>query len=494
MFFILNCEGRDHDLKQDTLNKISCIVSNTCLFRKVYIITLFFEMVAFLDIIALALKCVILFWGSFIFIKNFIFTKRVFKVKYSFWIWGFIAVGIITSIYNISKDLPANLVFVYHSMICFFIFYGMYTEEKHDKIEKEMVFLLKAFAILSTVFSMISLILLVVKAQVNIGPYHLGIFRNRLIGVYTNQNLLAFSMVVSIISLDILRDDFITDKYKNSRLPNWFMILSAFINFLSLFLSDSNASFIFIIIYFTVRIFYKSLSKYSSIGIRQFIREGASLLVCCATIISGSFIARRTCQDMINALLNDVHNIENTVTDDNPGFVPNPSPLSNYMTDTVIGRENYDVSSGRLTLFKQGVELFKHSPAFGIGRGNLVAYGNKYIDGGLIFSDLHNSYLTILVSYGIVGFAFFLIFAVLVALSICKYIIRSSYIPSSEVFSKLFSGLIAYCAYGIFEKAILSEITFMVVFFWLILGYAVSYKEYEEKIYDLDNVDNYDIY
>lgn len=33
----------------------------------------------------------------------------------------------------------------------------------------------------------------------------------------------------------------------------------------------------------------------------------------------------------------------------------------------------------------------------------------------------------------------------------------------------------AYCAYSVFEKAILSEITFMVVFFWLILGYAVSY-------------------
>lgn len=474
-----------------TKNILKSIFFNTSIFRIVYLITLFFEMIAFVDVIALGIKCIVLLWGGFIFVNNFLITQKVFKVKYNTIICSFIAVGLITSFWNLSKDLPANLVFVYHSIICFFVFYGIYIERNHQKVEKEMVFLLKTFVVLSTFFSVLSLGVLIFKAQINIGSYYLGIFRNRLIGVYTNQNLLAFSMVVSIVSCDIMRDKYVREHYKSFSFPSWTAVLCMFINFLSLFLSDSNASFVFIIIYFTVRIFYKSLSAYSSVGVKQFVREGVSLIICCATMIAGSFVARNTCQDMISLLLNDVHKIEEPLTDDAPGIAPNQSPVNTYMPDVAIGRENYDISSGRVTLFKQGLKLFLINPVIGIGRGNLVAYGEKYIDGGLIFSELHNAYLTILVSYGVVGFSFFIIFAILVGVSICKYLFRSVYVPSASVFNKLFAILVAYCAYSVFEKAILSEITFMVVFFWLILGYAVSYKEHEEKVYSLYDVDNY---
>ncbi len=468
-----------------TENKIKLIFFDTSIFRIVYLITLFFEMIAFADIVALGIKCIVLVWGGVVFVRNFLINHIAFKIKYSAIIWSFIGEGLFTSFWNFSKDLPANLVFVYHSIICFFIFYGMYAQKGHKVLEKEMLILLRAFIFLSTFFAVVSLGIIIFRAQVSIGPYYLGIFRNRLIGVYTNQNLLAFSMVVSIVSCDIVRDKYVRDNYKSYTFPGWLSVLCMFINFLALFLSDSNASFVFIIIYFTVRIFYKSLSAYTYVGFKQFIREGTSLIVCCVTMVSGSFVARNTCQDMISLLLSDVHRMEEPLTDDTPMISPKQSAVNTYIPDVTIGRENYDISSGRITLFKQGLRLFLISPIIGIGRGNIVAYGEKYIDGGLIFSELHNSYLTILVSYGIVGFLNFLIFAFLVAVSICKYLIRSVHIPSASVFNKLFAILAAYCAYSFFEKAILSEITFMVVFFWLILGYTVSYEKYESRVYNL---------
>lgn len=465
--------------------KFAAVFLDTSIFRKIYVITLFFEMIAFLDVAALAVRCVVLAWGAIIFINNFLITGKAFKVKNSFLLWGFILVGVITSFWNLSKGLPENLVFVYHSIICFFIFYGMYVERPYYKLEKELVFLLNIFILLSTFLGILSIYILVFKAQVNIGSYCLGIFRNRLIGVYTNPNLLAFSMVVSIVSCDIVRDKYITKRYKMIRLPSGIFILCMFINFISLFLSDSNASIVFIIIYFTVKMFYKNFSAYSYVGVNQLVREGISLVVFCFTMIAGSFILRNASQDIISLLVNDVHKIEESITDDSPELSPNQSPVNTYMHEVSIGRENYDISSGRFVLFKQGLKLFKINPFIGIGRGNLVIYGDKYIEGGLIFSELHNAYLTILVSYGILGFSIFFIFGVLVALSLTRYLFRFSHLLSSGVFSKLFAILVAYCTYGLFEKAMLSEVTFMVVFFWLILGYAVSYEDNGENNYNL---------
>lgn len=466
-------------------NKVQSIIFNTSLFRVVYLITLFFEMFAFLDVIALGIKCIVLVWGGIIFVNKFLIEKAVFEVRYSKLLWSFIAIGVLTSFWNLSKDFPANLIFVYHSIICFFVFYGMYMEKNHVSIENEMLFLLKTFVILSTISAVLSVGVLVFKAQININSYYLGIFRNRLIGVYTNQNLLAFSMVVAIVSSDILRDKYVKKNYKSRSFPIWAAFFCMGICFMSLFLSDSNASFVFIIIYFITKIFYKSLSAYHTITYGHIVREGAFLLVCCITMVAGAFIARNTCQDVINIFVDDIHKIEEPTTDDDPGPAPNPSAVSNYMPGISIGRENYDISSGRIVLFKQGIKLFMVNPILGIGRGNLVSYGDKFIDGGLSFSDLHNSYLTILVSYGILGFTVFFVFSFFLAKSLCKYLFKSVHIPSSSVFSKLFAFLVAYCAYAVFEKGILSEITFMVVIFWLILGYAVSYKEYGKDIYGI---------
>lgn len=460
-------------------SKIKKAFFDTSLFRKVYVLTLFFEMFAFLNIAAVCVKCIVLSWGALILIKNFLINKKAFKIKHVEFLWIFILIGIITSFWNMSKGLPESLLFVYHSMICFFVFYGAYIQDSHEKIEKEFVFLMKSFILISTLAASFSILILVCKAQVNIGTYYLGIFRNRLIGVYTNPNLLAFSMIVSIISCDIITDKFINEKYKIGRYPKWVFLLCMIVNFVALFLSDSNASFVFIIIYFTFKMFYKNFPLYSYITIKQFLRQGTSLILCCIVMIAGSLILRNASQDAISLIVNDMHKIREVVVDDIPNPPPNEPPVNVYIPDIAeisIGRENYDISSGRFTLFKQGLKLFSISPIIGIGRGNLVLYGDRYLDGGLAFSELHNAYLTILVCYGLCGFVVFLIFGILVAMNLTRHLIKSSHMPNSGVFNKLFSTLVSYCAYSLFEKAMLSEITFMVIFFWLVLGYAMSCK------------------
>ena len=54
-------------------------------------------------------------------------------------------------------------------------------------------------------------------------------------------------------------------------------------------------------------------------------------------------------------------------------------------------------------------------------------------------------------------------------------------IPNFGVITRLFSALVAYCGYCMFEKAILFDMTFMVGFFWFILGVMMTYVYGERR-------------
>ena len=79
-----------------------------------------------------------------------------------------------------------------------------------------------------------------------------------------------------------------------------------------------------------------------------------------------------------------------------------------------FSHENKNIDSGRKKLWLESINLFKLSPIIGISNGNIVLYSAEYSNGALEYSyhksDLHNGFLTILVSTGVIGFALFGIF------------------------------------------------------------------------------------
>lgn len=466
---------------------------DTSLFRKCYIFLITFEMLAFVDIISLILKSLVLIWGVFLIVHNFFIEGLAFKVRYKYILWSFLLLMIITSVVHMSIWFVPNLAITYYTAVCFFIFYGMYTEYSYEVLEKEMVFILKFFINFGLIFGTLSLLVLFCFQKTNFLGYNLGIFRNRLIGIYKNSNILAFSMIESIVACDILSDTYMVRKYKISNYKKWKVALCILINLICLFLSDSNASFVFLIIYATIRIFCNLFFKnYFQYPVR-FLKSILITFGFCLVMMSVSFALRDSCQEYISILISDVHKYEDSLKQSqvysedlkiNQESIPesktedsqiNADSQDNYIADFQIGRQDYEVSSGRITLFKQGIEIFRHHPYIGIGRANLGIYARKYFSNGLIHPDLHNGYLTILVSCGLIGFVIFMVFSFLVALDVCKSLLIAVGRDSFGVFCKLFSTLVAYCGYCLFEKAILFDMTFMVGFFWVMLGYTLSY-------------------
>ncbi len=429
-------------------------------------------MLVFLEGVSLVFRCIILTWGTIVLIHNFIIKRKIVKIQYWKILILFLFSCLVTTFLHMGDNFLPNLLAVYHTAICFFIFYGMSAETSKEKIEKEMSVISKAIVVMTTVLNILGLLIFVVKVQLNIGEYWLGIFNNRFIGLYTNSNLLALSSVLAIIGCHLLISDKIPGEEKKTGKKKALYVTAVFFNFAALILSDSNASFLFLIIYITVVLFYHLFSQRNKIPVKEIFKKSCILLLCCLTLTILSFELRGICQDGIASLINDVHRSEEPIHDNRPA----PEAVE-------IGREHYDVSSGRITLLKQAMQMYRYHPIMGVGRGNIVEYGERLIPGGLIFSDFHNGYVTILVSWGMVGFFIFIALSILVAIDMCRSLFQKDFKEDSGIFPCLFAMVVAYCIYSLFEKTILSEITFMVVMFWLILGYSMTYvKEKGNKI------------
>ena len=465
---------------------------DTSFFRIMLIVVMSLEMLAFIDLFMGAIKCLVVLWGFFIFINNFYKTRRFLKIDHRYLIFTFLLSMCITAVVNFSIWFVPNIALVYINASYFFMFYGMYTETPHKKAEEEMVFLLKFFVWFGLICGFLSLCFVFLKNETYIFGYYIGIYKNRLIGIYSNSNILAFSMIECVVAADILSTEYIKNKYKDKYLNGLVLLLAVFISCVCLFLSDSNASFLFLIIYVTIKVFCNLFFKRESSHLIKFIKSVVVTLSVCMVVMSVSFAFRDTCQKYIGDFITGVYNQEQLFKynfENFKGDIMRELPEKKFdskngekISDFTIGRhESYDVSSGRILLFKQGFKVFKHHPIFGVGRASLTSYGKKYIEGGLINLDLHNAYLTILVCYGIVGMAIFGLFSFVVAVDICKHLFVCFNKPYYGVFVRIFSALVAYCGYCIFEKAILFDVTFMVGFFWIMLGYALSYIHNFEK-------------
>jgi O-antigen ligase len=143
-----------------------------------------------------------------------------------------------------------------------------------------------------------------------------------------------------------------------------------------------------------------------------------------------------------------------------------------------IGRKSLeDPTSGRLILVEQGFELFWKFPIIGIGKANIAEYGDKYLKNGLIYPDLHNGYLTILVAYGTTGFSLFFCFAIKVLIEISRFLFITYKKPQCRCFENLFAVIIAFGCYSLFELTMPVEFNFITNFFWLFLGYTVANAE-----------------
>lgn len=443
---------------------------NTSLFRFLYLLFLFFGVNYLFSYIVIPF----FLWGIYIFIFKYIKEKKIRKVQHRYIIYLFLISCLISVLLNINSNILGNIFMLCHIAICFFLFYGLYAEKTHESAKREMTFFFKFFMYATTVLMAISIILLLItKTGFKFMGYYFGVMDNRFVGVFTNPNPLAFYAVMAIISCHILyKRNHVNDTLTLRRRITYAVCF--FLNLLSLFISDSNAALVFIIIYVCFTAFYKIFRNSDTLRPLNFMLRIVSLILACAVFTLAFLGVRNLTQVGFSALLSSS---QTEVKDDSTQYKP-----SDNKPPVTFKHENKNLDSGRIPLLKQAARLFSMFPIFGVAPQNIVEYGDKYL-GGLKYSDFHNGFVTVLVSFGIVGFIFFIIFAVKLAkdMLICIFKKRNKDDKEREMLPCLLAFLAAYCVYSMFDIALLLDISYRVIVFWLIMGYASSYLIHYQK-------------
>lgn len=467
------------------MKKLINVLTDASLFRRAYIICLFFCNVSFIQVPFYACLILLFLWGAFLVFYREYKYHTFQKMRFGLWLMAFMLFSTLTAIIHISDNFMYNLVIQMHVAICFFVFYAMHTE-KHLNFRREMYHIARFVVYATTIIGIAGLACLMAGISFEVMSIKFIIYENRFTGIYSNPNTMGFISVVAIVCAHMLtKADFIQISGIERVSRIWLGSCVA-VNGMSLFLSDSNGAIVLMIGYVVVFAVYKVFGAERKLSSTQIITKLVACVLVGAFLVASVFFVRFICQSGFTQILNAVDQTERSITsaedDTLPDNVAESDPFS--ATDRItFSHENKNLDSGRFKLWRQAIQMFRVSPLFGVGKGNIYTYGETMFEHGVAFSDLygkmlsafvtdfHNAYATILVCSGVFGFALFSIFGLRFAKHITIHVFKDSSLKES-VLPCMYAFLCSYLAYAFIEKALLYDISFTVLFFWLIMGYV----------------------
>ncbi len=428
-------------------------------------------------------------WSVYLFFKKLIKPKYIARIRYRKIIYTFLISGLITVIIHYSSNLFMNLFMLYWTALCFFAAYGLHSEQSFTKSKREMIYILRFIMLATSAFMLVGLGFLVIFPKgIKLWGYNFSIYENRFVGIMTNANVLAFYACIAVLCCHIL---WRIDKLQGTLVPakKFVYISCGVINIISVFLSDSNAALMFMITYICFLAFYRLFKNQKKGKILEFVLRFISLIVICTITAAILLFIRTSVQSCVSLMLTSGESktqITNSITTNN-GSVQIKDDVKPDLP-TTFEHQNTNIDSGRFTIWKQAAGLFEKFPIMGIGQANIVSYGERYL-GGLKYSDFHNGLLTILISFGLVGFNIFIIFAITVAKAMLKAIFlgKNKCRKDGDILVLIVAFCAAYCVYSMFEVVLLMRVEYRVFIFWIMIGYGMSYafryKNYWEKPY-----------
>lgn len=429
-------------------------IINVNIFRILMVLTLFIMLVPTIHynyaeyikyVLAYGILCVILS----------LFSKKwfvVFQRKENLLLALFCFSYLITIFLNRNNCFSDNIKQLVYMCVFFTLFVFFVPTEERDSVLKNMKQLSIMLLGLSFVFSVIAIVLFLIGYSSTVSivegqsyglsintTYSVGFVDGRLHGLL-NPNATAMISLISIcVSLFLLNyiSDYVEDK-KNSvvRIGLYFNIL---IQIVCLLLTKSRGeifgliaiSFLAVLIYFVK----------GNRGKKCYVSKYILLVILVITILA---------------------------------------------TATLSRLRGSDISTGRLLIWKMGYEIFKWSPWIGMTREGMVrpvydaiyAYSLTYND-GVIQSGLHNIYLTILVSSGIIGFILIASAILFVLYKSVFVLIKEDQIDYPLFFSLLF--VVLFLIVELVESRILYQVNLFNVVFWIYFGYLSYFSNIEYK-------------
>lgn len=465
---------QNNNISRLNKNPIAKFFNNTSYFRFALLTALFMTSLCVTEQFFYFVHAIIMVWSVWLFGNKLIRQRYIQKIRYRKLMYFFLGSGLITVLIHSEKNFLMNLYMLYWSAVCFFLFYGLHAHQSNFETKKEIKLIAGFFSALSTVVMAAGLVLLAVFPNgFSYGGYDFCVHNNRFVGIISNANITGFYSAVAIIGLIIIWKMQKAENTLNIR-KKVFYTFAFVINLIALFLSDSNAALVFLITFICFVSFYKIFRDFKAFNPLSFLLRLIATILACVVISSLLLFLRTASQNSISLMMTNGQSetkISSSIKNKkNPIAIEEPEPVVTFE------HENKNIDSGRFVIWKQAVELFERFPVMGIGQANIVDYGKEYL-GGLKYNYFHNGLLTILVSFGIVGFNIFMILAITVAKALFKAIFRykDKCTRDGDILVLITAFCVAYCVYSMFEITLLLNISFKVIIFWEFIGFGLSY-------------------
>ena len=418
----------------------------------------------------------------------------------SFVIWPMTLLGVILIIYNITKYkeylkdkknwllilfslsfLISTIVMrkygIYKNIRIFafilFQFFILYLYNKEDDHESKLKIYLNIFLIGTFILSWISMIHFITgysKYILNNNSPHLvyGFTWGRLFGAYWDPNI---ASVICSLSLIIIIDMFRNAEKKFSK---FLLVLFGIMQVLYIVFSDSRTGRICLIM---------AIASYVTFNFIKLILNGEYKKI-------NNFFVKMAVSIMITLAL--------TVTvPEGVKFAYNQLPLQTTTEKVTINKKlkikkikktkkgnkigrgydlENDISNKRFDIWNSGISIFKRNIFVGVSRTNIVPYALKVMPKTFIvhntqmhFDSMHNLYVDILVSQGILGFIPFILFAILSVVNILKNL-KNLFLSSK--YTVMFISIIMTV---VTATLVMTEIIYVdspnSTLFWICLGY-----------------------
>lgn len=431
--------------------------------------------------------------GIFIILSDLILYRNIFKNKFSFLLYGIVALAILASFRTLNYGgLKDNIFNIAWFSIYVAVFFNNLTLMSRENREKTIKYILSIVTFVYSITCLLSLLTFILNLgfyiDIDPAPFNAltrqGFLENRLFGIFTSINLAAAAC--SVIMLLNVQNILGTKKVSvriyygiSSLLLLSFIVLSGSRSArLSLIISLSFVAIIYII----------RKDKLKGVLVKAAASILAILIVTISIILvfrASSWIYVKTSnliriQFGLSEKLEEFNNTLDNLTDSRD----DDEEISVDRTDTER------ISNNRFEIWKDYISLYKEIGLIGLSPENYSEYlqvkaPNTYVvehvrehypgiykDGGIYHP--HNGYIMTYVSTGFLGLGLLIIFLILCLKELIQYIFDTSNIIDLKFYSIVLT-LVFILTNIMFDQGVIFRNDFLSSMFWLSAGYFMSY-------------------
>lgn len=462
-----------NSLKKQILNKTNIVYA--------LITTMMLSTIAIISPYTTEFNIIILFWGAIYFVYDFFTEKNCIKSRYSKYLIIYMILFLIGNLININLNFVENMKTFGYTGLFIFVLYS-YKKDNSDKTMHTELYNINTIIItISSIVAFASIITFIFLIQFTYNDIPQGfIYPNHpaLWGFYRNPNsggmVAAVSMMVTFFNLYLCGKLHIKELSKAKKTYYYTNIL---LQWICLILSNSRGVLISLLAFVVFASYYfftnilaekKKFNTFKSVIISLLL----TIVVFCVfnLTVSVSKIG-------LSYIPKSVQKLINTEEDDSNSLILD--------RDIIEG----NITSGRVEIWKYGLITLKLDPLFGHGPHNIGLAKQKVFPNDkalyMTTNNMHNGYIQILLSNGILAFIAFAIFYVLIIKDsmIVLFSKNNKNSKNKKIFIFFIAGLILSIAvYGLFENAILLTGSYTTTILWIYLSYLSNSLDNAKKL------------